>query len=143
MIRAYMINVRHPSLISVETEKGIESYILPNTLDLMSVSEKINEKNNSISYCQLWPFSYLPMSGKVIYWLKNIWQYHQKSVKKFETFLCICFKKCTLAIVFLKIIPRRWIYDLKNLSKYQAKNQLFYETTSSDDKKKITGCYFP
>ena len=53
MIRAYTINVRYPSLISVETEKGLESYILPNTLDLMSVSEKINEKNNSISYCQL------------------------------------------------------------------------------------------
>ena len=103
MIRAYMINVRYPSLISVETEKGLESYILPNTLDLMSVSEKINEKNNSISYCQLWPFSYLPRSGKVIYWLKNIWQYHQKSVKKFETFLCIGFKKCTLAIVFFKL----------------------------------------
>ena len=56
----------------------------------------------------------LPSSGEVIYWLKNIWQYHQKSVKKFETFLCIGFKKCTLAIVFLKIIPRRWIYGSKN-----------------------------
>ena len=39
-----MINVCYPSLISVETEKGLESYILPNTLDLMSVSEKMNEK---------------------------------------------------------------------------------------------------